>query len=801
MLMQTRSLLALITLAILIFSGGASADPPSRIGRLGYVNGPVSFSPAGEDDWLQATINRPLTSGDRLWADADARAEIQVGGAMIRINGGTGVSILNIDGQITQLQLSQGTMNVRVRHLDSDEVFEVDTPNLAYVLRERGEYRIEVDPNDNSTTIFMRNGQGEAYGEGNAYAIDSGQPYRFTGTDLGEYQYVDAPQFDDFDRWSSDRDHSYDNSGSARYVSQDIVGYQDLDTNGSWRADASYGNVWTPNRVPVGWAPYRDGHWAWIDPWGWTWVDDAPWGFAVSHYGRWMNSRGTWCWVPGPVHTRAYYAPALVVFVGGNNFNVGNNVSGVAWFPLGPREVYRPSYTVSRRYFEDVNRSNTVINTTVINNYYNNTNVTNVVYANRKVRGAVVAVPTTAFARSQPVSAAAVQVSQNVIASGPVEFVPPVVPTQTSVRGAAARSDNPPSKIFERRVVARTAPPDARVGFAAQQQELTATPGKPLDDSARKQLKVATNAPVPPAPVTVVAQAQQAPPTSHPPAVARGDHKNSNPRDKSNEPAAPVPPVAAAAAPSQAAPPVAATQPPMQRDAGQVQAAQPPEQHRKPPFAQTDKPQQAGKGDAPWQPTPAPPHNPTQPDNSAPPQAAPPVAAAQAPEHHRPSADTRQQTGKGAKPATPTKPQTPTEPETRASAQAAPPVTAVQPPDQHRPPIAQSEANQQTGKGAKPSQPHRETVPEPAAAPPLASPKAPVQTTAQQAKPDHGHSARQTDSNAAVAAAAAPPAAPNRDAQSPGPATEKELSAKQKREAEKKRQEAARALTEQPATP
>ena len=51
-------------------------------------------------------------------------------------------------------------------------------------------------------------------------------------------EYVDAPRLDEFDRWASDRDRSYDNSVSARYVSQDVVGYQDLDANGTWRVDA-----------------------------------------------------------------------------------------------------------------------------------------------------------------------------------------------------------------------------------------------------------------------------------------------------------------------------------------------------------------------------------------------------------------------------------------------------------------------------------------------------------------------------------------------------------------------------------
>lgn len=451
--LRLRAFAFVAGVAILAFSGWASADPPSRVARLGYISGAVSFSPAGENDWLQATINRPLTTGDRLWADTGARAEIQVGGAMIRMNAGTGVSVLNLDDRIAQLQLTQGILSVRVRRLEPNQVFEVDTPNLAFTLRQPGEYRIEVDPDGNATTIVVRRGQGEVYGEDAAYVIDSRQPYRFTGTGLREYQYVDAPRLDEFDRWSSGRDRSYDNSVSVRYVSEDVVGYQDLDENGTWRVDATYGNVWIPSRVAAGWAPYHDGHWAWVDPWGWTWVDDAPWGFAVSHYGRWTNLGGTWGWVPGPVRTRAYYAPALVAFVGGDNFQLtisSGNVGGVAWFPLGPREVYRPSYPVSRGYFENINHSNTVINNTVINNYYNNSNVTHVVYANREVPGAVVAVPTTVFVQSQPVSRAAVRVSREMIVRAPVAVVPPVAPTEKSVHGAAAQGDKPPPRVFER---------------------------------------------------------------------------------------------------------------------------------------------------------------------------------------------------------------------------------------------------------------------------------------------------------------------------------------------------------------
>jgi hypothetical protein len=519
--LQRRMLAFAAGVAVLAFSGWASADPPSRVARLGYTTGAVSFSPAGEDDWIEASINRPLTTGDRLWTEDRARAEIQLGGAMIHMDAGTGVSVLNLDDRIAQLQLTQGVLNVRVRYLEPNQLLEVDTPNLAFTLGQPGEFRIEVDPQGDATTIMVRDGRGEVYGEDAAYSIDSRQAYRFMGTGLREYQYVNAPRPDDFDLWSSDRNRRYDDSRSARYVSRDVVGYQDLDANGTWRVDATYGHVWIPNRVAAGWAPYRDGHWVWVDPWGWTWVDDAPWGFAVSHYGRWANLHGTWGWVPGPVRSRAYYAPALVVFVGGANFQISissGSVGGVAWFPLGPREVYRPSYQVSRGYFQNINHSNTVINNTVINNYYDNRNVTHAEYANRRVPGAVVAVPRTAFVQSQPVSRAAVRVRPETIVSRPVEAAPPVAPTDRSVRGAAGQVGKPPARVFERPVVARTAPPAAHAGFAAQQQHLNATPGRPLDDAARKALKPAAAAPAPV--VKVVPQAQKPPPTKRLPVAA-----------------------------------------------------------------------------------------------------------------------------------------------------------------------------------------------------------------------------------------------------------------------------------------
>jgi len=628
MKLQTRGfrvLAILASVAALGFSTFALADPPSRVARLGYTTGTVSFSPGGESDWVRATINRPLGTGDRLWAEAGGRAEIQIGGAMIRMNAGTGVSVINFDDRIAQLQLTQGILNVRIRRLEQDQVFEINTPNLAFTIRQPGEYRIEVDPDGDATTIYVRQGRGEVYGEGASYVIDSRQPYRFTGTNLRDYRYVDQLRADEFDRWSGERDRRYDTSVSARYVSQDVVGYQDLDANGTWRADAAYGNVWFPNQVATGWAPYRDGHWAWVDPWGWTWIDDAPWGFAVSHYGRWTSIRGAWGWVPGPVRTRAYYAPALVAFVGGDNFQLSissGSVGGVAWFPLGPREVFRPSYAVSRGYFENVNRSNTIVNTTVINNYYNNTNVTNVVYANRQVPGAVIAVPTTVFAQSQPVGRSVVRVREDSIARAPVAVVPAIAPTERSVRGAAGPGGAPPARVFERPVVARSAPPASPASFAAQQPQLSAKPGQPLDDATRRQLKPTAAAPAPA--VRVVAQEQKAPPTMAPPALP-GASKPSDARGKPGQrvteqprgqAAAPPPPVPRAQVPAPDAQP---------RSTPGTPAAQSADQRGKPGQRVTEQPR--GQAAAP----PPPPAQREAEARPVPRQAAPPAPASATP--------------------------------------------------------------------------------------------------------------------------------------------------------------------------
>jgi hypothetical protein len=520
-------LLATMTLVFFLPQRAAADDddPPTRVARLSHVDGEVSFDPAGTDDWVTAVLNRPITTGDKLWADKDSRAELQLGAASIRMGAMTGFSFLNLSDNVTQLQLTEGAIRIRVRRLGENENFEVDTPNLAFSILRPGIYRINVNQAGDTTVVHVRDGEGEATGGGQAYTVHGEETGTFTGTDQLNADIEGTGSDDDLEAWSEERDRRQDHSVSSRYVSDEAVGYEDLDDYGGWRT-TEYGEVWFPHTTVVGWAPYRYGHWAYIYPWGYTWVDDEPWGFAPFHYGRWVVVGGVWGWVPcrpavvGVAYVRPVYAPALVAWVGGPHFAIGVSVGGAAavgWFPLGPREVYVPSYPVSRTYVNQINVTNTTVNTTVVNNYYNtvvvnkNTTVTNIKYVNQTVPGAVTATSTQVMTSGQSVHNNVMRVDERELARAPVATgAPTLAPTRQAVIGAGRPAAvRPPIQVVNRAVVAKTTPPPppARVDrtIAAVQQN----GGRPIPISQARQISQQEQAK---APVRVAPPARPATP-------------------------------------------------------------------------------------------------------------------------------------------------------------------------------------------------------------------------------------------------------------------------------------------------
>jgi hypothetical protein len=442
-------------------------DPPGRVGRLNYSQGSISFRPAGEDDWVTAVPNRPMVTGDDLWADENSCAEVHVGSAAIRLGAKTGITFLALDDRTTQIRLAQGSLILRVRHIDDDDAYEVDTPNTAFTLLQPGEYRIDVSEDGSQTITTVWHGRGRVTGGGLTYTVVANQSATFTGNeDHLDYDLGQLQRRDDFDNWAFDRDEREDRADSANYVSREMTGYEDLDEYGDWNYVAGYGTCWRPRAIVAGWAPYRFGHWAYVGPWGWTWVEDEPWGFAPFHYGRWAYVGSGWYWVPGPVVVRPVWAPALVAFVGGGpgfHFSVG---VGVGWFPLAPGEVYVPGYRVSRGYVNNVNITNTTVNVTKVTNVYNtvivnkSTTINNVTYVNQRVNNGVTVVSHDTFVNARPVARNVMRVDEREIASAPISHMAHAEPIRTSVVGAGRPVNaRPPAAVISRPVVAVRTPP------------------------------------------------------------------------------------------------------------------------------------------------------------------------------------------------------------------------------------------------------------------------------------------------------------------------------------------------------
>jgi hypothetical protein len=467
---KSRAFLLLCVTGLLLFVAPKAradepvndVDPPSRVARISFLDGNVSFQPSGTEDWAAAAKNRPVTIGDKLWADQDSRAELQVGEATLHVGSMTALSFLNLDENILQARIAEGAVNFRVRELREGDLYEIDTPNLAFTVKEAGAFRIDVNENGDGTRVSVIRGEGEITAGGKTYEVHAGEQAELNGVDDPEYNVESAPAPDDLDRWASDRDLKEEDSVSAKYVSRDVPGYSDLDDNGSWREEPDYGPVWYPRTVDVGWAPYSYGYWNWVGPWGWTWVDYAPWGFAPFHYGRWSFIGGAWGWCPGPVFARPFYGPAFVGFVGGGRFGVGFGFGGgfgggIGWFPLGFREPFHPWYHASGNYFRNVNITNTRINNINSLNVRNN----NFNYAYAHNARAVTAASRNAFVNGERINRGSMHVSEATLRGAQVTNRADFSPTRTSFTGAAnahGRVSTPPSSVMNRSVMARTAP-------------------------------------------------------------------------------------------------------------------------------------------------------------------------------------------------------------------------------------------------------------------------------------------------------------------------------------------------------
>lgn len=451
-------------------------DPPTRVARLSALEGPVLFQASGDSgaaSWTEAPINYALTSGDRLYAEAGGRAELEVGDCTLRMMGTADVTIATLADDFLQVSLAAGTMRVSVYDLSGGDSIEIDTPNGAVLLRQRGAYRLDVSEANNATLVSVDRGLAEVLTGTTEEVVSGGGALSLAGFNPIRIARVAVAPPDGFDRWSAERDRALASSVSARYVGRDVPGYEDLDHAGRWETDPSYGPVWYPTVIAADWAPYRFGRWVWIDPWGWTWVDDAPWGFVPFHYGRWVLLRRRWAWVPGRVVRRPCYAPALVQFV-----TVG--VTGVqAWFPLGPGEPYHAWYHHGPVYRARVNPSITIVRTSDVH------------FKNRPY---LTVVPISAFRGGESVRRRMLRVTAKEVAQTQVIAHPRVDPTLQAARGGSA-ARRAPARPRPTTHVVRRRPAEAPRGVTPP---ATATPTRterPTQPPARRRPAEPTRAP------------------------------------------------------------------------------------------------------------------------------------------------------------------------------------------------------------------------------------------------------------------------------------------------------------------
>ena len=562
------------------------ADPPARVGRLSVIDGTVSFHTADQTDWSPATLNYPVTTGTSFWTEPNSRSEIQFGEGEVRMDQSTSLDIVELSDSQTQFQINQGVVNVHLATLPSGGV-SLLTPLGSVEVLAPGSYHVDAgvpngDQPPQQMQVTVLEGSARFNGASEPVDLQPGQSANIGGNPVSASVAPGKPL--PFDDWARSREGGVAAAPqapagqaaqvtpaapaapagpgpSAQYVPPGMTGYQDLDANGQWANAPDVGPVWYPTAVPVDWAPYHYGHWAFVPPWGWTWIDDAPWGFAPFHYGRWAFIGGRWGWSPAyrvGVFERPVYSPALVAFVGGGgggigiSLAIGGGLDAVGWVPLGFGEPYHPWYHVSPRYERRVNVM-----------YVSPRTLHDVGIAHERPgfdhfanHDHAVVVPAAAFSHAAPVQHAAVAVPRGALAHAPMATsasIRQVGPTPEARAGTARPGAGPAAHAPGPQIRPAAAGAGLRPGQAHPGPAAAGVPAGPRPAAAPPASAAA------PRPAAAAPRPAAAAPAPRPAAAAPAPRPTAAaPAPRPAAAPQPRPPAAAAPRPPAARPPVAA---------------------------------------------------------------------------------------------------------------------------------------------------------------------------------------------------------------------------------------------------
>lgn len=322
--------LAVATAALATATAAPAADDYGNYALVRGMDGSGTLQPVGDGQPQSLVKNLPITPGDTVSTDAGGRVDLllQDGNHLI-LDTSSRIEVDRLpsaegDKDALSIRLWKGAMFLDMRVWNpSMSGYLVSTPSAMLSPARAGLYLVQVDSVDRTLTACL---------EGSCAVVSAGESVNLNArqSTYAEYGYPPmAPRAlesvpsalmafrnDNIPRQRSE-------SVSTQYLPENLSAWaSDLDDNGSWAYDSSYGYVWHPTTVVEDWAPYTYGQWSY-NPWGMTWVPYESWGWAPCHYGRWVWGAGYgWGWCP-----MAAFAPAWCSFWWGDGGWLG-------WCPM-----------------------------------------------------------------------------------------------------------------------------------------------------------------------------------------------------------------------------------------------------------------------------------------------------------------------------------------------------------------------------------------------------------------------------------------------------------------------------------
>jgi len=317
--------LALFLLPAALVAGEA------RYARLGEIEGRPEIQLRAADAWQPALRNTPLIDGAWVRTGASARAEIELDeGSAWRLDAESlgelsDYTQLSTGQRITLLSLDRGVAYFTGAPEGRDALI-LAVPGAQATVRRGARLRLEA--RDAWSQIAVIEGSVLFSSPAAELEIKEGQMVRAEpGNAARFFLYREIPALES-DKWSEARDKALVTS-SGGHLAGARYGVADLDAAGTWIETGAFGTVWKP-KIAAGWAPFRNGKWAWYEGLGYTWIAAEPWGWLPYHYGRWAQDQTAgWVWVPGK---DTVFSPGDVFWLRGAKL--------AGWGPLAPGEVW-----------------------------------------------------------------------------------------------------------------------------------------------------------------------------------------------------------------------------------------------------------------------------------------------------------------------------------------------------------------------------------------------------------------------------------------------------------------------------